>query len=147
MRDVWARNEGAELQGLAVDGCRDGGETHIVQAPDVVAERPDGRVPQDQVVVGDVCALSEDLAAAHWAWIAHQVPACAVLCRIGLGEAVGGRDDGEVTGCAGGTVSENGGGGREERGGWKQGARTLESKGDSRRNGQSENEEVLHCSG
>lgn len=111
MRDVWARNEGAELRGLAVDRCRDGGETHIVQAPDIVAERPDGRVPQDQVVVGDVCASSEDFAAAHWAWIAHQVPACAVLCRIGLGEAVGRRYDGEVTGCAGGTVSKNGGGG------------------------------------
>lgn len=50
----------------------------------------------------------EDVAAPDRAEAADEVPASAVRCDVGLDECAGGREDREVTGCAGGKVSGNG---------------------------------------
>lgn len=70
------------------------GGANPVCVPDVVAERPDGGVPQDEVGVGHVRVANEDFAAPGEAQVTDQVPARAVRGDVSLR---GPRDGGEVT--------------------------------------------------
>lgn len=98
--DVWAGDQGAELALLA-GAWGSGGRRYPVGVPGVVAERPDGGVPEDEVGVGDVGVEGEDVAAADGAEAADEVPAGAVGGDVGLCERAGGREDGEVAGWVG----------------------------------------------
>lgn len=61
-----------------------GGGANPVCVPDVVTERPDGRVPQDEVGVGHVRVANEDFAAPGEAQVTDQVPARAVRGDVSL---------------------------------------------------------------